>query len=1497
MPFATSTTLIQRYANAMYGVELGSITLSQVQADIGTGGIAGLNATLNAYYGGDFGGSTNASVASTILGNIGIVAGLNGLNAAQVKVANDYIVANLNATPAAGRGAMVLSILNSFAGMTADPVFGAASTAYGAAVAGAVTWGTSNTSNAPSSTSTIVNLTSAVGVSTAVTTNQLFVANLSDNQNTFQSGDSIVGNGTAANKNMLYATLGNSSKFAILASTTGVQQAVFSSQSTNATGSSGNNNVDTTGQKNTVDAAQMIGVTQWWNTDSRADLKVEDVRIMDSQITKDITIVMRNTDPGSMNAVATGGTVLNVGAGDAKVDYELYFSPESLRAASSVNTAAVTVFVSSQLQQGTALPGASYDPSKPLANLPYDTLNVMANGQLITLKLDLAGAALTNGHTIATLTQADFQLALVNAVKLASGGLATVTVNTNAYNYSSTDAVARSVNTYTITASGFTLGVPATGVWNASLGLPATNAFAASAVVGTPSATAPLITSSIILDNVGREGEAGSLTIGSMDTRGGVERFEIKVASNDGDAKAGSQSGSWIDRAQSTNNTLREVSVMNVVSTDNYHETGVIAGRQVDADASANTRTLAQITQANSDYLYIGTGIDQAGNNLNQARDINASTVAAGSPLSFKGFVNADGLRDVKIFDASTFKGDMKIGAYFDAANVAKYQNLTDTAAADKADDAQFVYTLGSGNNSLNVNIDPTNYGATVASNANRISGERHDFTFTFNGGSGSNNIQVAIQNADHSGMTSSQYAAATYNQGLNYNYSTVKTPNYDVIINGGSGSSVIRKPGAGSAMINGQTSNTTIYTDNTGSDGLVSTAANNSFTDNLNNFSDDGIVNNDGFAQFVFNVLPDSFTGLFPLDALHSAAPASVSAVNATLTVNFLGFVKTVNIGTSAGSMANTTITDLTVNQAIKDAINNDVTLNKLLLAEDGPGHALIVHSLIDGNMANYNPLLVNSANNTALQITLGSTALSAGQTGLNVLSAANFAALGANSSGAFVTNFAASSNMIAVGQVDPITGKTVVTAGTTLTATTEYTTAYLHTGANSTNVSDNVVNPGSGTAVVVLGTAGYLGAGNPSTLLTSKAVNPASQLNGSNDIVVYQNFGNGHDSIVNFDTSLTTFATAATTSFAVTLTTNIRETDVVTFSASNGTSSPESIIFDGVTVNLSAGATQGVIPAQDVALQFAQAYGVAGGTTWNVIANAAGVGNTSVTLQKKTFGNVTDLAASNFNGTLAAPSTYVSQGGGVASPVTTIQGSAAGTAGVATNFDVSFSVANSAAAANGSFATTFDGVNSIAYLKGDGALTLATKVAAGNFADFNTSVDTTVAGTVTVHFTEKVTSTNDNLAVHGPATATEFGFGTNNIAGSVAIVGAAGASSVGATVVTTSVAAVAAGAPGQGFDMLDFSAYRVGAVYVGNTLVAGALTSALNSYVQLVENTVATSTKMAAGGEYTMTVYNSGSDNAFGGTGTAADTVVGVVGVTDFGVHQNFVAKSFII
>ena len=1050
-------------------------------------------------------------------------------------------------------------------------------------------------------------LTIGVDNLTGTATNDTFNANFADNRNTFQSGDVIKGGAGAAD--VLNADLGTSSNFAILASTSGIEQVFFRAQSTNANGSSGNNNVDTTGQKATVDAEKMVGVTQWWNTDSRADLKIEDVRILDGQITKDITIGLRNTDAGSMGFTDQRG--------GNKVDFEVYFSPESLRDRTT-NVANNTLVLEIMDVKGAQL------IAQPLLNLPLEGFTArLTDGSALVIGAtgSPASIAINNAASYGELVVA--LNAAVAANPLAAGKLTFTLGNTFVATSSATgesytgtgNQIIVTLNNAATPTVGFQTSVGPYGevVSVSSFEFVANETFSEFRInkqfIGGASNTTELITSTIILDNVGREDEAGTLKIGSMSTHGGVERFEITVENNADNAYAGTQSGSWLGHMSSTNNTLQEVKVVNAAA-------GI----------------------ANPDYLYLGTNIDQAGNNLDVMQDwpggldrtYRAITAVTTSLL------NTDGLTDVRLFDASAMTGQVFVGANITDNTIRKYQNLVDTAAAHGADDVAFEYKTGAANDSINLAID----GDVTASNSNVVVG-RHDFSFLVDGGAGNDNIQVKLVSNSLSGGADNWYN----NQAINNN----------VTVNGGAGNDTIRKPGAGNVNINGGAGDDTIYADNTGSQPapLFQTQF------------------NLGRAVYVFNAA-DGDAGTagnqYNVFDLESQAAATVSAVNANLTVTFKGITKTVVIGDSAGKLSNVAISDLTVNQAIKDAINNDAVLSKLLLAQDGPGRTLGVRSLIDGAdvgpadlgiaFGTTGPLTPAQVTAAVTLFTTTSNAVTDGYLTTNFGQYAGGAAAAAAVAETFVATFGATVDADSVtfdatpavvlgaaqtgiqnaaayataynanvgktwtavntaGQATvtftknvagPVTDATtadfVVTSGgagadVTVTAappTTQGAAAVVAAnemiGADSTSTSDNIITGGTGNDVIVLGTT-----------------SGATSLLASNDTVKYSAGSFGNDTVVNFGVNSAIVAAAT-------------EVFVATFGA---TVDADSVTFDGTPAVVLAAAQTGI----QNAAAYATAYNANAGKTWTA-ANVAG--QATVTFTKNVAGAFTDIATANF-------------------------------------------------------------------------------------------------------------------------------------------------------------------------------------------------------------------------------------------------------------------------
>jgi len=142
----TNATSVQAFAGALYGLQIGTGTMTQVNNDITSFG--GLNNALNAYYSASFGSTATATVAANLVANIGI-------SAANSAAAVSYVTGVLNATAANARGAAVMNILNQLASLSSDATFGADATAWNTKVAAAVAY----TGAADAASGSVVNQT------------------------------------------------------------------------------------------------------------------------------------------------------------------------------------------------------------------------------------------------------------------------------------------------------------------------------------------------------------------------------------------------------------------------------------------------------------------------------------------------------------------------------------------------------------------------------------------------------------------------------------------------------------------------------------------------------------------------------------------------------------------------------------------------------------------------------------------------------------------------------------------------------------------------------------------------------------------------------------------------------------------------------------------------------------------------------------------------------------------------------------------------------------------------------------------------------------------------------------------------------------------------------------------------------------------------------------------------------------------------------------------
>jgi len=114
MAISTNGTVIARLAGGLYNTVLSNATYLEVASQ-------DPSTLANTLYTRDFAKSTDLAVATTLVTNLGLssVAGLA-----------NWVAAQLTAAGAANKGAKVVSLLNDFAGMTADTTYGAQATAF-----------------------------------------------------------------------------------------------------------------------------------------------------------------------------------------------------------------------------------------------------------------------------------------------------------------------------------------------------------------------------------------------------------------------------------------------------------------------------------------------------------------------------------------------------------------------------------------------------------------------------------------------------------------------------------------------------------------------------------------------------------------------------------------------------------------------------------------------------------------------------------------------------------------------------------------------------------------------------------------------------------------------------------------------------------------------------------------------------------------------------------------------------------------------------------------------------------------------------------------------------------------------------------------------------------------------------------------------------------------------------------------------------------------------
>jgi len=447
----TNSVQIERFANALWGVAVGSSTMAAVNADIVSNG--GLTNTLNNYYSNSFGTLPTSTVASSIVANLGIVAGNSGLVAADVTSAVAYVKGILDAATPAARGAAVVSILNTWGSYTTDKTYGGAATTWNALVDNAIAYSLANSAdvtNAVASTTVTAAATAAAAAATAATAaaaarlltlttgtdaivgttgNDTFTATAT----TWNNGDTISGNGGA---DTLNATLNGAAPQQSATSLTGVQ-------TINLTASPNSSSIDLTG---------VTGVTSINNINSGngATLSVTGVGAV-----ANTTITGGNT-----STTVTYTTAAVAGTADAAT-----LTLNGVNAGSS--------FVTAGIETLTVASATAANTLSALTDTGITRLNITGS-QALTVVGSIGGTTLTTVNASAatgalTLTLAGAGTAAAPTGVTFTGGSGTITLTTGGFNDTiiegngNNTVVTGAGNDTITTGTGVNLTTPGTG--------------------------------------------------------------------------------------------------------------------------------------------------------------------------------------------------------------------------------------------------------------------------------------------------------------------------------------------------------------------------------------------------------------------------------------------------------------------------------------------------------------------------------------------------------------------------------------------------------------------------------------------------------------------------------------------------------------------------------------------------------------------------------------------------------------------------------------------------------------------------------------------------------------------------------------------------------------------------------------------------------------------------------------------------------------------------
>jgi hypothetical protein len=369
---------------------------------------------------------------------------------------------------------------------------------------------------------------------TGTAQNDTYYAEIFDNQNKLQSGDSIdAGSGTDS----LYAEIGNSAKFAVSAKTTGLEKIYFQVQE--ALAANGGNETGSA----TVDAGHMVGATEFWSNNSRADLVIEDVQTA----SLDTTIGMRNTDQGDVDMTVYFDNITKPGATTA--GSQLFLELLDLKAAAATGD--------------------------KLTNNPYTGVSITVGG----VQYDIVGdtAIKSTYDAVVEALNASLQAQGLTTITAAKGSSFSAINSVDGQSYTGTQIVLTNSGPEVLAAVG----------WVAGGAVPANTNVHTAISTTAPTTDAPLTQTNVIFDNVGQSSQGGDFLAGNMSTgtsgSAGIQQFNVTV-----------QGSSWLKTVATTNNDLEKVVITNDSSSsvagdlrigDKAGNAGLVDVKTVDASA------------------------------------------------------------------------------------------------------------------------------------------------------------------------------------------------------------------------------------------------------------------------------------------------------------------------------------------------------------------------------------------------------------------------------------------------------------------------------------------------------------------------------------------------------------------------------------------------------------------------------------------------------------------------------------------------------------------------------------------------------------------------------------------------------------------------------------------------------------------------------------------------------------------------------------------------